>query len=157
MSHTKTIGLVSLGCAKNLVDTERLTSALVSMGYKISGSYESCDLVIVNTCGFINPAVQESLEAIGEALNYQSKVIVMGCLGAKPQTILDAYPQVLKVFGPGRRAAVLREIVKVLGQPPQDQIQTLPSSGIIFAAIAARFVLSLPCVAHCAHVCQRIF
>ncbi len=131
MSHTKTIGLVSLGCAKNLVDTERLTSALVSMGYKISGSYESCDLVIVNTCGFINPAVQESLEAIGEALNYQSKVIVMGCLGAKPQTILDAYPQVLKVFGPGRRAAVLREIVKVLGQPPQDQIQTLPSSGII--------------------------
>ena len=82
MSHTKTIGLVSLGCAKNLVDTERLTSALVSMGYKISGSYESCDLVIVNTCGFINPAVQESLNHLVSYKVYQQYKEV-------PQTILN--------------------------------------------------------------------
>ncbi len=131
MQSVPTIGLVSLGCAKNLVDTQRLTSALVAMGYEISASYDDCDLVVVNTCGFINPAVQESLDAITEALNSNGKVIVMGCLGARPETITSHCPRVLKVFGPGRRAAVLREIVKLLGHPPNERVQKLHGSGIL--------------------------
>ena len=87
------IGLVSLGCAKNLVDAQRLTSVLIAMGYKIENEYSKCDVVVVNTCGFIGPAVEESMQAIGEALNYSRKVIVTGCLGARAKVIMDKYPQ----------------------------------------------------------------
>ena len=83
MSSTPNIGFVSLGCPKNLVDSERILTELRSNGYNIIPSYENADLVIVNTCGFIDSAVQESLEAIGEALEENGKVIVTGCLGAK--------------------------------------------------------------------------
>ncbi len=131
MQKIPAVGIVSLGCAKNLVDSERLTSALISMGYRMEQDYASCDAVIVNTCGFINQAVEESLEAIGEALDYNPRIIVMGCLGSKPEVIRNAYPQVAAVFGPGRRAAVLREIVRLIGTPPQEAVQQLPSSGIL--------------------------
>lgn len=131
MSRSPAIGLVSLGCAKNLVDTERLTSALIAMGYRISPDYAHSDLIVVNTCGFIGPAQEESLSAIGEALEGQRRVLVMGCLGSRPGTILSRHPEVLKVFGPGRRAAVLREIVKVLGQPPQSAVQRVSPAGIV--------------------------
>ncbi|VEI48102.1 ribosomal protein S12 methylthiotransferase [Actinobacillus equuli] len=83
MSTTPNIGFISLGCPKNLVDSERILTELRTDGYNIIPSYENADLVIVNTCGFIDSAVQESLEAIGEALEENGKVIVTGCLGAK--------------------------------------------------------------------------
>ena len=83
MSSTPNIGFVSLGCPKNLVDSERILTELRSNGYNIIPSYENADLVIVNTCGFIDSAVQESLEAIGEALEENGKVIVTGCLGER--------------------------------------------------------------------------
>lgn len=83
MSSAPNIGFISLGCPKNLVDSERILTELRSDGYNIIPSYENADLVIVNTCGFIDSAVQESLEAIGEALEENGKVIVTGCLGAK--------------------------------------------------------------------------
>ncbi len=125
------IGIVSLGCAKNLVDTQRLSSVLVAKGYIIENDYSKCDLVVVNTCGFINPAIEESLDTIGEALQYAKKVIVMGCLGTNEKLVLSKYPQVHKVFGPSVRASVVREIVKVVGEPPQDAVQKLNPSGIL--------------------------
>ena len=131
MQHIPKIGLISLGCAKNLVDTERLTSVLIAKGYKIEPQYEKCDLIVVNTCGFISPAVEESLETIGEAISYTPKVVVTGCLGAKEQVILQAYPQVAAVYGPGMRAAVLRGIRDLVGEPPQEAIQQVRSSGIL--------------------------
>lgn len=131
MQNVPRISLISLGCSKNLVDTERLTSALVAMGYVIAPPSTPCDLVIVNTCGFINAAIEESLDNIGEALSYQKKVIVMGCLGAKADLIYEHYPQVLKVIGPGRRAAVLREVVAAVGRPPQSATQKISEAGII--------------------------
>ena len=131
MQKIPRIGLVSLGCAKNLVDTQRLTSVLVAKGYDISEDYKSCDLIIVNTCGFIAPAIEESLNAIGVALKQQSKVIVMGCLGTNDKIILENYPQVLKVYGPGMRASVLRGVIKAVGEPPQEAVQHLSPSGII--------------------------
>lgn len=131
MHKIPVIGLISLGCAKNLVDTERLTSVLVAKGYQIESRYEACDLIIVNTCGFISPAVEESLEAIGQAVSFAPKVIVTGCLGAKAKLILNKYPQVAAVYGPGTRAAVLRGIRDLVGEPPQDAVQQVNPSGIL--------------------------
>lgn len=131
MHKIPSIGLISLGCAKNLVDTERLTSVLVSMGYAIEQDYSRCDLIVINTCGFINAAVQESLQTIGEASQFKKNIIVMGCLGARPQVILDQYPQICAVFGPGKRAALLREIVKILGKAPAEAMQKVPHSGVL--------------------------
>ena len=97
---TPNIGFVSLGCPKNLVDSERILTELRTDGYNIVPSYENVDLVIVNTCGFIDSAVQESLEAIGEALEENGRVIVTGCLGAKEDQIRQVHPKVLEVSGP---------------------------------------------------------
>lgn len=131
MQKIPSIGFVSLGCAKNLVDTQRLSSALVAMGYRTQSDYSKCDVVIVNTCGFIDPAVEESLEAIGEALDYAPKVIVTGCLGTRADIILENYPQVAAVIGPGKRASVIRAIEKVAGVPPQSARQKIEPSGIL--------------------------
>ncbi len=131
MQKIPRIGLISLGCAKNLVDTERLTSVLIAKGYQIEANYEDCDLIVVNTCGFISPAVEESLEAIGQAVSYAPKVIVTGCLGAKAQLILKEYPQVAAVYGPGTRASVLRGIRTLIGEPPQEAVQHVNPSGIL--------------------------
>lgn len=131
MQNLPAVGIVSLGCAKNLVDSERLISALAARGYRIESDYAACDAVVINTCGFINQAVEESLEAIGQALEQNGKIIVMGCLGAKPETVKEAYPQVAAVFGPGRRAAVLRCIASLIGTPPQEAVQSLPASGVL--------------------------
>ncbi|SPW40032.1 radical SAM superfamily protein [Escherichia coli] len=94
------IGFVSLGCPKNLVDSERILTELRTEGYDVVPSYDDADMVIVNTCGFIDSAVQESLEAIGEALNENGKVIVTGCLGAKEDQIREVHPKVLEITGP---------------------------------------------------------
>jgi len=93
------IGFVSLGCPKALVDSERILTRLRAEGYEVVGSYEDANLVVVNTCGFIDDAVHESLDAIGEALARNGKVIVTGCLGARPETIIERHPSVLKVTG----------------------------------------------------------
>lgn len=95
-----TIGFVSLGCPKNLVDSERILTQLKSEGYNIVPTYDDAELVIVNTCGFIDSAVQESLETIGEALAENGKVIVTGCLGAREDEIREVHPNVLGITGP---------------------------------------------------------
>jgi ribosomal protein S12 methylthiotransferase len=94
------IGFVSLGCPKALVDSERILTHLRAEGYEVSPTYDAADVVVVNTCGFIDAAVDESLDAIGEAIEQNGRVIVTGCLGAKPERILERHPRVLKVTGP---------------------------------------------------------
>src|SRR6201996_7360647 len=94
------VGFVSLGCPKALVDSERILTHLRAEGYEVSPSYDAADVVVVNTCGFIDSAVDESLDAIGEAIEQNGRVIVTGCLGAKPERILERHPRVLKVTGP---------------------------------------------------------
>ena len=94
------VGFVSLGCPKALVDSERIITQLRAEGYEVAPSYQAADLVVVNTCGFIDAAIDESLEAIGEALEQNGRVIVTGCLGANPQRILARHPRVLEVTGP---------------------------------------------------------
>lgn len=119
------IGFISLGCPKNLVDSERLLSRLGAEGYAIVGSDDQADLVIVNTCGFITPAVEESLEAIGEALRGTGRVIVTGCLGAREAVIRKAHPEVLAVTGPGEFDRVIRA-VRDVAPPPTPFAGLLP-------------------------------
>src|SRR5690606_24878350 len=104
------IGFVSLGCPKALVDSERILTRLRAEGYEVSPSYEGADLVVVNTCGFIDAAVHESLDAIGEALDRNGKVVVTGCLGARRETILERHPTVLGVTGPQAYAEVMETV-----------------------------------------------
>ena len=126
-----TIGFVSLGCPKNLVDSERILTELRTQGYQVVPSYENADLVIVNTCGFIDSAVQESLEAIGEALNENGKVIVTGCLGAKEDQIRNVHPKVLEISGPHSYEAVLTHVNKYAPKPAYDPFTSLvPQQGV---------------------------
>ncbi len=111
------VGIVSLGCPKALVDSERILTQLRAEGYKTSPTYDKADVVIVNTCGFIDSAVQESLDAIGEAMAENGKVIVTGCLGAKKNLILEKYPDVLSISGPQNYEAVMKAVH--LAVPPQ--------------------------------------
>ena len=124
------IGFVSLGCPKATVDSERILTQLRAEGYDITPSYDGAELVIVNTCGFIDAAVEESLEAIGEALAEQGRVIVTGCLGAREGLILDAYPQVLAITGPHDLDAVMAAVHRAL-PAPHDRYQSLvPPQGV---------------------------
>jgi ribosomal protein S12 methylthiotransferase len=124
------VGFVSLGCPKALVDSERILTRLRAEGYEVAPSYPAADLVVVNTCGFIDSAVAESLEAIGEALAENGKVIVTGCLGAQPQKILERHPQVLKITGPQRYEEVVAAVHQYL--PPQHEpfVDLVPAQGI---------------------------
>jgi ribosomal protein S12 methylthiotransferase len=124
------VGFVSLGCPKALVDSERILTRLRAEGYEVAASYGAADLVVVNTCGFIDAAVDESLEAIGEALAENGKVIVTGCLGAQPQKILDRHPQVLKITGPQRYEEVVASVHEHL--PPQHEpfLDLIPAEGV---------------------------
>ncbi|MDU8925010.1 30S ribosomal protein S12 methylthiotransferase RimO [Pasteurellaceae bacterium LIM206] len=125
------IGFVSLGCPKNLVDSERILTELRSDGYNIIPTYENADLVIVNTCGFIDSAVQESLEAIGEALAENGKVIVTGCLGAKENQIREVHPKVLEITGPHSYEAVMRHVHKYVPKPAYNPYTSLvPAQGV---------------------------
>src|SRR5881275_2992425 len=99
-SRAPKVSFVSLGCPKALVDSERIITRLRAEGYELTRKHEGADLVIVNTCGFLDSAQAESLGAIGEALASNGKVIVTGCMGAEPEKITDRYPQVLAVTGP---------------------------------------------------------
>jgi ribosomal protein S12 methylthiotransferase len=127
---TPKVGFVSLGCPKALVDSERILTRLRAEGYEVVPSYPAADLVIVNTCGFIDAAVDESLEAIGEALAENGKVIVTGCLGAQPHKILARHPQVLKITGPQRYEEVLASVHEHL--PPQHEpfLDLIPAGGV---------------------------
>lgn len=130
MSNTKQapkVGFVSLGCPKNLVDSERILTQLRTEGYDVVPSYDDAELVVVNTCGFIDSAVQESLEAIGEALAENGKVIVTGCLGAKENQIREIHPKVLEITGPHAYEEVLGHVHKYVEKPQHNPFTSLVS------------------------------
>ena len=126
------IGFVSLGCTKALVDSEQILTQLRAEGYATSSTYEDADLVIINTCGFIDSAVAESLDAIGEALAENGKVIVTGCLGAKEggDVVKQAHPQVLAVTGPHALPEVMAAVHMHLPQPHDPYTSLIPPQGI---------------------------
>ncbi len=124
------IGFVSLGCPKALVDSERILTQLRSEGYQIVPTYKSADVVVVNTCGFIDAAVAESLDAIGEAMSENGKVVVTGCLGARAEMIRERFPDVLSISGPADYETVMRAVHKQ--KPPQHDpfMDLVPPQGI---------------------------
>ncbi len=124
------VGFVSLGCPKALVDSERILTQLRAEGYAVVPTYEAADVVVVNTCGFIDAAVDESLDAIGEALARNGKVIVTGCLGARPERILERHPKVLKVTGPHAYADVLGAVHEHLPPVHDPFLDLLPPQGV---------------------------
>ncbi|HDX8385700.1 TPA: 30S ribosomal protein S12 methylthiotransferase RimO [Aeromonas hydrophila] len=125
------IGFISLGCPKNLVDSERILTQLRTEGYDVVPSYDDAEVVVVNTCGFIDSAVQESLEAIGEALAENGKVIVTGCLGAKENQIREIHPKVLEITGPHAYEEVLGHVHKYVEKPTHNPFTSLvPAQGV---------------------------
>jgi ribosomal protein S12 methylthiotransferase len=124
------VGFVSLGCPKALVDSERVLTQLRAEGYLISPSYHDADLVVVNTCGFIDSAIDESLEAIGEALQENGKVVVTGCLGAKGDIVRRTHPQVLAVTGPHDLTSVMSAVHAHLPQPHDPYTSLIPPQGV---------------------------
>ena len=131
MTHSPPkIGFISLGCPKALVDSEHIVTQLRAEGYEITNSYEDAQLVVVNTCGFIDSAVEESMDAIGEALEENGKVIVTGCLGAKEGVIETAYPNVLAVTGPHAAAEVMQVVHDHLPKPHDPFSDLVPNAGI---------------------------
>ncbi|MFK2905193.1 30S ribosomal protein S12 methylthiotransferase RimO [Dyella ginsengisoli] len=127
---TQKIGFVSLGCPKALVDSERILTQLKVEGYEIVPSYNAADAVVVNTCGFIDSAVQESLDAIGEALHENGKVIVTGCLGKREELIREAYPDVLSISGPQDYASVMSAVHAALPPSRNKFLDLVPDTGV---------------------------
>ena len=131
MSHiAPKVGFVSLGCPKAASDSEQILTRLRAEGYEISGTYNGADLVVVNTCGFIDAAVQESLDAIGEALNENGKVIVTGCLGAKGDVVKEAHPSVLAITGPHATDEVMTHVHTHLPKPHDPFVDLVPDIGV---------------------------
>ncbi len=130
MSTPPTIGFVSLGCPKATVDSERILSQLRAEGYRFANRYDESDLVIVNTCGFIDAAVEESLDTIGEAMVQNGRVIVTGCLGGDRQKIIDHHPDVLAVSGPNETAAVMEAVHAVLPPAADPLTELLPDRAV---------------------------
>jgi ribosomal protein S12 methylthiotransferase len=130
MTIAPKVGFVSLGCPKALVDSERILSQLRAEGYVISPSYEAADLVVVNTCGFIDSAVEESLDAIGEALAENGRVIVTGCLGAKGDIVRKTHPKVLAVTGPHAADEVMQAVHAHLPRPHDPYADLVPPQGV---------------------------
>ena len=146
-----TIGMVSLGCPKALVDSERILTRLRAEGYGVSPDYSGADAVIVNTCGFLDSAKAESLEAIGEALNENGKVIVTGCLGANPEYISGAHPSVLAVTGPHQYEQVLDAVHQAVPAKPDPFIDLLPAANI---SLTPRHYSYLKISEGCNHRCK---
>ncbi|MCD1627120.1 30S ribosomal protein S12 methylthiotransferase RimO [Seohaeicola saemankumensis] len=146
-----TIGMVSLGCPKALVDSERILTRLRAEGYAISSDYSGADAVIVNTCGFLDSAKAESLDAIGEALAENGRVIVTGCLGAEPEYITGAHPKVLAVTGPHQYEAVLDAVHKAVPPSPDPFIDLLPASAV---SLTPRHYSYLKISEGCNHKCK---
>ena len=150
-SHTPCIGFVSLGCPKALVDSERILTQLRAEGYAISASYEGADLVIVNTCGFIDAAIEESLDAIGEAVEKHGRVIVTGCLGVKADQVRAACPTVLAVTGPHAYEEVMAAVHEHLPAPRHPFLHLLPPHGI---KLTPRHYAYLKISEGCSHRCR---
>ena len=146
-----TIGMVSLGCPKALVDSERILTRLRAEGYAISPDYAGADAVIVNTCGFLDSAKAESLEAIGEALRENGRVIVTGCLGAEPDYITGAHPKVLAVTGPHQYEQVLDAVHAAVPPAPDPFIDLLPATGV---SLTPRHYSYLKISEGCNHACK---
>ena len=145
------IGMVSLGCPKALVDSERILTRLRAEGYGISPDYAGADAVIVNTCGFLDSAKAESLEAIGEALSENGKVLVTGCLGADPEYITGAHPKVLAVTGPHQYEQVLDAVHAAVPPKPDPYIDLLPASAV---TLTPRHYSYLKISEGCNHKCK---
>ena len=130
MSKPPKIGFVSLGCPKALVDSERILSRLRAEGYETAADYAAADVVVVNTCGFIDSARDESLDAIGEAMNENGRVIVTGCLGADSALIRSTHPGVLAVTGPHQYEAVMAAVHEAAPAPHDPKLSLIPAEGI---------------------------
>ena len=146
-----TIGMVSLGCPKALVDSERILTRLRAEGYAISPDYAGADAVIVNTCGFLDSAKAESLEAIGEAIAQNGKVIVTGCLGAEPEYITGTHPRVLAVTGPHQYEQVLDAVHGAVPPSPDPFFDLLPATGV---SLTPRHYSYLKISEGCNHKCK---
>jgi ribosomal protein S12 methylthiotransferase len=149
-TDSRKIGFISLGCPKALVDSERILTQLRAEGYQIAPSYEDAEVVVVNTCGFITPAIEESLGAIGEALEQSGKVIVTGCLGERPETIMARHPNVSSVTGPGDVAGVMQAVHDLI-PPDQNPFTTLLPTGI---KLTPRHYSYLKIAEGCNHTCS---
>lgn len=145
------IGFVSLGCPKALVDSERILTQLRAEGYETVPSYDAADVVIVNTCGFIDSAVAESLDAIGEAMAENGKVIVTGCLGAKSEVIRSKFPDVLSISGPQNFSAVMEAVHKAAPPSHDPFLDLLPPQGI---KLTPRHYAYLKISEGCNHKCS---
>ncbi|WP_274963365.1 30S ribosomal protein S12 methylthiotransferase RimO [Thioclava electrotropha] len=145
------VGFVSLGCPKALVDSERILTRLRAEGYAISPDYAGADAVIVNTCGFLDSAKAESLEAIGEALNENGRVIVTGCLGAEPEYITGTHPSVLAVTGPHQYEQVLDAVHAAVPPDPDPFVDLLPAAGV---KLTPRHYSYLKISEGCNHKCK---
>ncbi len=150
MTDTRSVGFVSLGCPKALVDSERILTRLRAEGYAVSGSYQDADVVVVNTCGFIESAVAESLDAIGEAMAENGRVVVTGCLGKRADTIRERFPDVLSISGPAAYDTVM-EAIHAAAPPPADPFTSLiPPGGI---KLTPRHYAYLKIAEGCNHKC----
>jgi len=150
VSNSPKIGFVSLGCPKNLVDSERILTRLRAEGYAFSDDYADADLVIVNTCGFIDEAVEESLDTIGEALSENGKVIVTGCLGVRDDEILEIHPNVLAITGPHAFEEVVRDVHHHLPAPHDPFVSLVPPQGVKLTPKHYAYVkISEGCNHHC--------
>ncbi|CCQ73163.1 30S ribosomal protein S12 methylthiotransferase RimO [Magnetospira sp. QH-2] len=150
-SNPPRVGLVSLGCPKALVDSERILTRLRAEGYEISSDYDGADLVVVNTCGFLDSAKAESLEAIGEALAENGKVVVTGCMGVDPEAVRAVHPDVLAISGPQQYEAVVNAVhdaVPPLHDPYQDLV---PAAGL---KLTPRHYAYLKISEGCGHQCS---
>ncbi|MFD3189780.1 30S ribosomal protein S12 methylthiotransferase RimO [Sedimentitalea sp. HM32M-2] len=146
-----TIGMVSLGCPKALVDSERILTRLRAEGYGISPDYAGADAVIVNTCGFLDSAKAESLDAIGEALTENGRVIVTGCLGAEPDYIREHHPRILAVTGPHQYEQVLDAVHTAVPPDPDPFVDLLPATGV---SLTPRHYSYLKISEGCNHKCK---
>ncbi len=146
-----TIGMVSLGCPKALVDSERILTRLRAEGYGVSPDYAGADAVIVNTCGFLDSAKAESLDAIGEALTENGRVIVTGCLGAEPDYIREHHPRILAVTGPHQYEQVLDAVHKAVPPSPDPFIDLLPAQQV---SLTPRHYSYLKISEGCNHKCK---
>jgi ribosomal protein S12 methylthiotransferase len=145
------VGFVSLGCPKALVDSEQILSRLQAEGYRIVPSYDEAELVVINTCGFIDSAIEESLDAIGEALEQNGKVIVTGCLGARAEQVWEAYPELLAVTGPHAYTEVMDAVHRQLPAPHDPFLSLLPPQGI---KLTPRHYAYLKIAEGCNHRCS---
>ncbi|KAA3634577.1 MAG: 30S ribosomal protein S12 methylthiotransferase RimO [Proteobacteria bacterium] len=150
LRRTSSVGFVSLGCPKALVDSERILTRLRAEGYDISQSYEDSDVVVVNTCGFIESAVEESLDAIGEAMAENGKVVVTGCLGVRAGEIFERFPDVLSITGPQDYDSVMDAIHRAAPPPPDPFTSLIPPGGI---KLTPRHYAYLKIAEGCNHKC----